>query len=141
MIVIAVLVAAVLVVLASFDVFWPLGLLLASAVAAGWWMGHSDWLLALWRPWYLAAYVPIGFAWVFFKWTRLIEKALRDKASRVPRWSDHWDEFVSHFFYWPVSVVAYVFCDFLQEVWRWLSRMVTRSFDRYAEWRFGTVNR
>jgi hypothetical protein len=138
LIAIAVVVCA-LVISAAFEVFWPLTVVLAATVSGLWWVGQGDTLSTLLQPWYLAAYFPIGFAWVFFKWTRLVEASVRSRSKEPPEWSRHWEDFIAHFFYWPVSMLAYLLSDVLREAWRLVSRMVAQSFDRYAQWRFRSV--
>lgn len=131
---VAALLAAVL--FAVFDVFWPLTVALVIGLAVGWWLGHADVLWSLLRWEFAVAYVAIGFAWVFFKWTRLVEARFREQDQRPPKWADHWDDFAAYFFYWPFDVAAYVMSDLVRELWKFTARMVSRSFDRYAEWRF-----
>lgn len=128
--------ALFLIVLAAFDVFWPASLVLACIAGVVWWRTGLSSFVALWRPELLAAYLIIGVLWVFFKWTRLVEDAVRSHRDRMPRWSDNSYDFAPYFFFWPLDAIAYVFSDFLREAWRVLARIVTRSFDRYAEWRF-----
>lgn len=125
-----------LVALAAFEVFWPTSLVLACIAGVAWWRVGLSSFVALWRPELIAAYLIIGVLWVFFKWTRLVEDAVRERDARVPRWSEHSYDFAAYFFYWPLDAIAYMLSDFLQEAWRVMARIVTRSFDRYAEWRF-----
>lgn len=130
--------------LAAFDVFWPFTV--AAVIAAGfvWWFGHVGLVLAWLRPPYIAAYVVIGFLWMFFRWTRLVEKELRHErdtrpAHRYgpPKWSTHADEMIAYFFWWPIDAWAWVLSDLLRDAWEY----VGRSFDRYAEWRFKSVSK
>jgi hypothetical protein len=126
------------------DLFWPITVSVAFGVALAWWFGRLVYLHAWLRPWMFPAYVFVGFAWVFFKWTRIVEASLReDKRIRYehcrtgpPKWSQHSYDFAAYFFYWPLDVVAYMLSDFLVSLWRGISAMVSGSFDRYAEWRF-----
>jgi hypothetical protein len=136
----------VLLVFALFDTFWPLTVGLILGLAAGWWFGHSGLLLPLLQPQFAVLYFLIGLGWVFFKWTRLVEKKLKEhyiayghNTARVPtppKWEVHSWNFSAYFFYWPLDMVAYVLSDLLRDAWRVISRTVSRSFDRYAEWRF-----
>lgn len=142
---------AVLVLLgfATAEVFWPIGILAVFALIGAWWFSHLAMLLAFLNPFWIAAYFVIGIAWVFFKWTRAVESKLRefkrfrktypDYKCDPPRWTEYWDDFTGHFFWWPFSMAAYVLKDVLINVWEWLSRLITKSFDRYAEWRFRSL--
>lgn len=122
--------------LAIFDVFWPFTVVLALGMALGWWFGRLGALHVL-QAWMILPYVAVGFAWTFFKWTRFVEDAYRtDRKAGPPKWSHHSYDFAAYFFYWPIDVVAYVLSDLLEDVWRWVSAMVARTFDRYAQWRF-----
>jgi hypothetical protein len=131
--------AIVLVLMAAFDIFWPVTVALVLVGAGVWWREGLVVFWLLWRPEIIAGYIAIGFAWVFFKWTRLIEQELRQGATRPPKWSSRSYDFAAYFFYWPLDAVAYLLSDFLQNVWRFIARIVGRSFDRYAEWRFATA--
>jgi hypothetical protein len=138
-------IAVAAVVLAVFDVFWPFTVALLLVGGLVWWFEHFDTVIAWLRPEFIAAYVVIGFVWVFFKWTRVVEEAWRSakaygsKEPKPPKWSEHSYDFAAYFFYWPLDLIAYLLSDFIQEAWRHISAMVARSFDRYAEWRFTRI--
>lgn len=130
-------VIAIVLILAAFDVFWPFTVALVLGSIAVWWWGHSADVIAMLRPEFVALYVLVGFAWVFFKWTRLVEKAWRDdRRSGPPKWAQHSYDFAAYFFYWPIDMVIYVLSDLVRDAWEFISTMVGRSFDRYATWRF-----
>jgi hypothetical protein len=127
--------------LAVIDVFWPFSVLAAAVIGLAWWKLGFAALWAAASPAYMAGYFGIGFIWVFFRWTRLVEKELKDQRQRKaelhpPVWSGHSDDFIAYFFYWPVDAVAYFLSEFLQEVWDFISTFVGKSFNRYAQWRF-----
>ncbi len=132
----AAVVVLVLIVVAAFDVFWPFTVALVLVALGAWWREGVTVFWLLWRPEIIGAYVALGFVWVFFKWTRLVERCLRGGDRKPPKWADHSYDFAAYFFYWPIDAAAYLLSDFVQEAWRFLARMVGRSFDRYAEWRF-----
>jgi hypothetical protein len=139
----------VLLIVAAFDVYWPLTVALVASIAATWWFGIAviPWL---WNnPLYIAGYLIAALIWIFFKWTRLVEKEFRYHKSlgdsqrannhHAPKWSDHSYDYLAYFFFWPFDLVAYILSDVLRDLWNLVSRMVSRSFDRYAEWRFSRV--
>lgn len=137
------------------EVFWPLTLLLVVGVAATWFFTSFSFasLAFLLHPLYIGLYIVLGIFWVFFRWTKLVEKKLKqrkkDKARHpdapsrwedVPKWSDHQWGFLAYFFYWPIDMVAYVLSDLLRDIWNIVSRLVGQVFDRYAEWRFSNLD-
>lgn len=140
-----ILIGLLLVGLAIADVFWPLTIILAASLGAAWWMANLD---LIWKYIHLSPmYFVAGFVWVFFKWTRLVDREL-DQAKRfhkksptIPKWSSHSYVFSAYFFYWPIDMLAYILSDLLSDAWEWISNMVSRSFDRYAEWRFKELDK
>ena len=133
------------VILAVCDVFWPFTVTLVCGWIAAWYLGHLQDIRPLLRPDLIVGYIVLGLAWVFFKWTRLVEDEIKRARNlktinpQPPRWSHHADAFIAYFFYWPLDLIAYVLDDLLSDAWKWISRMVTQSFDRYAEWRFKSL--
>jgi len=142
--------------LAIAEIFWPFTLAAAGLVAWGIWGDETTqqtlWSLLNWR--YITPYVLIGLGWLFFKWTRVVESALKDTMKRVmkraeptrfnleaylPRWQDHSYDLAPHFFYWPLSMVAYVLHDLLFDLWDYLSDAVAGLFNKYAEHRFSKL--
>lgn len=98
------------------------------------------WLL---NPIYIAPYLLIGLAWMFFRWTLYVENTLTENAryqhakEGPPEWNSHHSEgFSAYFFWWPIDVVAYLLTDVLGDLWNLVSKLVAKPFNRYAEWRF-----
>lgn len=144
---VAAAVLLLLIFLAALDVYWPITVVLVVGIAAGFFF--LGWPVLQWvtaNPWMIVAYLAIGIPWIFFRWTRYIEerfkaaKAHKDTGRHhIPTWSEHKWEYAPYYFYWPVDMAAYLLSDVLRDVWDAVSAMVTRSFDRYAEWRFSKL--
>ena len=130
------LVLLIMIILAALDVFWPFTAAIVLIAIGIWWKEGIHIFKILWQPEFIGIYISIGFIWVFFKWTREVERCLRQGDRRPPRWAEHNYDYAAYFFYWPIDMVAYFLSDFIREAWRFLSSIVERSFDRYAEWRF-----
>jgi hypothetical protein len=140
MIFIAPSVLLILVVLAIFDTFWPFTIMVVAGIATLWWTANLMVLSTIAKPILIGGYILIGLAWIFFKWTRLVEKAHASAlAYKVrfhneptpPKWSDHSYDFSAYFFYWPLDVISYVLSDLVLDAWKFVSNMVGRTFDRY----------
>jgi hypothetical protein len=128
------------------DVFWPLSIVmvigLISAVSV---LGWSV-LWVLWHPIYIGLYVVVAFCWLFFRWTQYVDakyrKAVEYKKAHpnyciaIPNWSNEWDDFIHCWFFWPMDMMAYVLKDLLADLWKFIGRMVSESFNKYAKWRF-----
>lgn len=133
---------AIATVFAIVEVFWPLSVAAVVLLALLWWNGGATALLALWRPEIVAAYVAIGLCWLFFRWTRLVDEHLRGRLrgdkqyKEPPKWAEYSYDFSAYFFYWPFDAAGYVLSDLLHDAWKLIVKMVARSFDRYAEWRY-----
>jgi hypothetical protein len=131
--------------LAVLDVFWPFTVGVVAYGIAVWWLSLWPTLAPYLQPPAVAAYFAAGCLWVFFKWSRLVERKWREAkhnklASQAPpTWAEHQYGFAAYFFYWPIDVVAYVLSDVLTEAWRLVSSMVSQSFNRYAQWRFNRL--
>jgi hypothetical protein len=134
--------------LAIVEVFWPFTLVAVGLIAWGIWGNEAAnqfmWSLLHWQ--YITPYVLVGLGWLFFKWTRVVDAALKDakkypgrELNFLPTWSEHSYDLAPHFFYWPMSVVAYVLHDLLFDLWDYISTMVAGVFNRYANYRFNTL--
>jgi hypothetical protein len=144
MMLIAVVVSIVIILalLAIAEHFWPATLFLVLSLGWLWYQAQLSLLWHLWHWYYLAPYFLIGLGWLWFKWDRLIANELSSwlkyhKAETViehtPQWSQHSYDLAPHFFYWPLSMVAYVLHDLMFDVWEWISNAVSGAFNRYAE--------
>lgn len=97
-----------------------------------------------------AAYFPIGIAWSFFRWWRV----LKDKASELMSYRHHyndanrWEEHVkSHMptasnnksaitcwiTYWPFSVTSYLLVDILCDIGNWIYSLISGLYQRLAD--------
>lgn len=136
----------VLLILAAMDVYWPIGAAIVLVAAVGvtfysfpLWM----WVAANW--WLIFVYFLIGLPWLFFRWTRFVEKEFRKARNNknyrdnIPQWAYHKWSFAPYYTYWPIDFVVYFLNNFLRDVWDFVSRMVSETFDRYARWRFSKL--
>ena len=143
---VGIVIGIAVILLAVFDVFWPFTVSVAIAAIVVWWWAMWPNIAPYIQPVTVAAYFGIACLWVFFKWTRLVERKWREhkQASgnaekhrpEPPKWSEHSYDFAAYFFYWPIDMAAYILSDMVQEAWRFVSGMVAGSFNRYAQWRF-----
>ena len=140
-----------LLVFAAVDVYWPIGAVLVAAgfVSTGVY-SFPLWAWILGNPLSIAAYFVIGLPWLFFRWTRFVEKQLKREIERkaankdtpyaklteIPTWKEHKWKFAPYYCYWPIDVIVYLLNDVIREIWNLVSRMVSETFDRYARWRF-----
>lgn len=140
------LLLAVVVAMACLDVFWPQAIIAIAAVgfvATIHGVGPVTAMVMRWAPTILPAYALVGAGWMFFRWTRFVRRAYREAHAKrraneriedPPKWSQHSYGFAAYFFFWPTDILAYLLSDFLAEAWRFVSRLVSGAFDRYAQW-------
>lgn len=105
--------------------------------------------IALWA----AAYLPIGIAWSFFRWWRVLKnkgaEILADKAdfkpgyggktwkefvdNRMPKAGDNKQRIVCWIMYWPFSAASYVLFDILCDIGNWLYAQLSGLYTRMAD--------
>lgn len=130
----------------GFERYWPTaGLLILSAYLTGLdptVVGLKGILL------YTAGYLLFGFAWIWLRWVREIEKLaqLKDEGKphphrggkiEAPKWEERSYDYASYFFYWPIDALVYLLSDVLSDLWDFISNQFKAAFNNYAAWRLG----
>lgn len=105
--------------------------------------------LAFWA----LAYFPIGIAWSFFRWWRVLNTRaadlMRNKDTWTPAygetsWADHVKKYMpkasNHkssiscwITYWPFSVAAYLLVDILCDIGNWIYNLISGLYQRLAD--------
>lgn len=96
------------------------------------------------------AYLPIGVAWSFFRWWRVLKDAAANLLSYRHHYSDQhrWEEHVRDHMpkaannkssivcwitYWPFSVASYLLVDILCDIGNWIYNLFSGLYQRVAD--------
>lgn len=102
---------------------------------------------------FAAAYFPIGIAWSFFRWWRVLKNKAAQLVQDKPRFHPDnyiktWAQYVRKHMpkaaenkssitcwitYWPFSVASYLLVDILCDIGNWIYSLISGAYQRMAD--------
>lgn len=79
--------------------------------------------------WFLLYYLAVGVVWSFIRWIAFLVGRRMDGVTVPPRAADYVDRIALWFYFWPLSIVIFVFANFTTGAFKLMWKTLGKCYD------------